>query len=74
MEELKREFLALHESGDRQAAGLQLEKVLSRLFALHGLSHREPFRVVGEQIDGSFELDHEVYLLEAKWHRQSQPA
>jgi hypothetical protein len=23
--------------------------------------------VIGEQIDGSFDLDHEIYLVEAKW-------
>lgn len=74
LEELKREFLGLHENPDRQAAGLQLEKALNRLFDLHGLSPREPFRVVGEQIDGSFELDHEVYLLEAKWQQDPSPA
>lgn len=73
LEELKQEFLALHESPDRQQAGLQLEKVLNRLFALHDLAPREPFRVVGEQIDGSFELDHEVYLLEAKWQQDPSP-
>jgi hypothetical protein len=28
---------------------------------------RASFRVVGEQIDGSFELSGETYLLEAKW-------
>jgi hypothetical protein len=33
-------------------------------------SPREASRVVGEQIDGSFELDHEVGLLEAKWHQE----
>src|SRR5687768_10619505 len=44
--------------------------LLNRLFELSDLSPRKPFRVVGEQIDGSFELDHEVYLLEAKWERQ----
>lgn len=74
LEELKKEFLALHEDVDRQSAGLRLEKVLNRLFELHSLSPREPFRVVGEQIDGSFELDHEVYLLEAKWHQDPRPA
>jgi hypothetical protein len=74
LEELKREFIGLHESTDRQKAGLHLEKVLNRLFALHGLSPREPFRVVGEQIDGSFELDHEIYLLEAKWQQDPSPA
>lgn len=74
LEELKKEFLALHEHSDRQQAGLQLEKVLNRLFALHDLCPREPFRIVGEQIDGSFELDHEIYLLEAKWQQDPSPA
>jgi hypothetical protein len=74
LEELKKEFLSLHDSADRQHAGLQLEKVLNRLFALHSLSPREPFRVVAEQIDGSFELDYEVYLLEAKWQQDPGPA
>jgi len=67
LEELKGQFFALHEDENRQQAGFKLERVLNRLFDLHRLSPREPFRVVGEQIDGSFELDHEVYLLEAKW-------
>jgi hypothetical protein len=59
---------------NRQHAGLQLEKVLNRLFTLHDLAPRESFRVVGEQIDGSFELDHEIYLLEAKWQQDPNPA
>lgn len=29
---------------------------------------QEPFRLRGEQIDGSFQLASEIYLLEAKWH------
>ncbi len=74
LEELKREFLSLREMADRQRAGLQLEKVLNRLFELHSLEPREPFRVSGEQIDGSFELDHEVYLVEAKWRHEPIPA
>lgn len=70
LETLKGEFLDLCQSSDRQAAGRKLEGVLNRLFGLDDLAPREPFRVVGEQIDGSFELDHEVYLLEAKWHKE----
>lgn len=73
LDELKREFLKLHGNTDRQKAGLQLEKVLNKLFASHDLAPREPFRVVGEQIDGSFELDHEIYLLEAKWQQSPSP-
>ena len=74
LEELKRAFISLHETADRQAAGLRLERVLNRLFALHSLEPREPFRVSGEQIDGSFELDHEIYLVEAKWRHEPTPA
>ncbi len=74
LEELRREFLRLHECAGRQQAGTQLEKVLNRLFANHDLAPREPFRVIGEQIDGSFELDHEIYLLEAKWQQGPSPA
>ncbi len=74
LEELKRQFFGLHESSNRNKAGLDLEKVLNRLFALHDLAPRAPFRVVGEQIDGSFEMDHETYLLEAKWQQDPSPA
>ena len=73
LEELKRQFFALHEDQNRQRAGLGLERVLNRLFELHSLSPREAFRIKGEQIDGSFELDHEIYLLEAKWDRDPCP-
>jgi len=67
--DIKKDFFALHEQKNRQDAGIQFETILNRLFELHELSPREPFRVTGEQIDGSFELDHEVYLLEAKWQQ-----
>ena len=64
---LQNEFLALLAQQDRSGAGLSLERVLNGLFQLHDLEPNGAFRVVGEQIDGSFLLDREVYLLEAKW-------
>ncbi len=67
MESLKFEFYELHRLDDRQAAGFSLEKLLNHLFDLEGLMPRNPFRVTGEQIDGSFDLDNEIYLVEAKW-------
>jgi hypothetical protein len=73
LEDLKRRYFALDQESDRQSAGRALESVLNNLFNLNGLSPREPFRVVGEQIDGSFELDHEVYLIEAKWEKKACP-
>lgn len=47
--------------------GYEFEKFLKDLFNAFRLSAREPFKNVGEQIDGSFELEGETYLLEAKW-------
>jgi len=73
LDELAQQFYALQREEDRHAAGFALEKVLNRLFALSGLSPREPFKLVGEQIDGSFELDHEIYLVEAKWEKGRLP-
>jgi restriction endonuclease Mrr len=50
-----------------QARGYEFERFLKDLFEANGLSPRASFRLVGEQIDGSFELRNETYLLEAKW-------
>ena len=52
------------------ARGYAFEKFLKDLFDAHGLAAREPFRLRGEQIDGSFQFGNETYLLEAKWHGQ----
>lgn len=50
-----------------QPRGYALEGFLKVLFDANGLAGRASFRLVGEQIDGSFELAGETYLLEAKW-------
>lgn len=50
-----------------QPRGYAFESFLKRLFDISGMSGRASFRLIGEQIDGSFELDGETYLLEAKW-------
>lgn len=50
-----------------QERGYAFEGFLSELFALYKLSPRGAFRLTGEQIDGSFHLKSEFYLLEAKW-------
>lgn len=53
-----------------QARGYAFEAYLKTLFDTFHLSAREPFRLTGEQIDGSFQLGHETYLLEAKWLKE----
>ena len=50
-----------------QARGYAFEGFLTSLFEVYGLKPREAFRNRGEQIDGSFMLANETYLLEAKW-------
>jgi hypothetical protein len=71
--QLKDEFLQLAGQSDTNAAGLSLERLLNRLFQLFGLQPRQPFRVVGEQIDGSFQMDAETYLVESKWEKHALP-
>lgn len=55
---------------DPAPRGFAFEKYLKRLFDAFDLGARASFRLVGEQIDGSFVLNSETYLLEAKWHNE----
>jgi hypothetical protein len=57
-----------------QQRGYAFERFLVRLFDLFGMKPREPFRNRGEQIDGSFVLDGETYLFEAKWQAEQTGA
>lgn len=65
--ELKRDLLAVA-SLEAQARGYAFERFLCSLFKAYGLAPKEPFRLRGEQIDGSFQFGNETYLVEAKWH------
>jgi hypothetical protein len=74
MEKLRLRFLALLAEPDVQARGYAFEDFLNDLFRVNGLAPREPFRVVGEQIDGSFEWQSHVFLLEARWRQDTADA
>jgi hypothetical protein len=50
-----------------QQRGYEFERFLKALFDGYGLAARASFRLTGEQIDGSFVMHDETYLLEAKW-------
>lgn len=56
---------------DPQPRGYAFERFLKDLFDAFGLQAQEAFKLRGEQIDGSFQLGHSTYLVEAKW--QAQP-
>jgi hypothetical protein len=50
-----------------QERGFALEKFLYAMFKAYKMDPRASFRIVGEQIDGSFDHNDSIYLLEAKW-------
>lgn len=52
---------------DRQRRGYAFERFLNKWFGAWGLDPRRPFKITGEQIDGSFLHGNAVYLMEAKW-------
>jgi hypothetical protein len=67
IEKLKGDLIRLT-SLKPQERGFAFEKFLKEVFAAYDLDPRGSFRIVGEQIDGSFQIGNHVYLLEAKWH------
>ncbi len=73
IELLKSQLIALHDL-QPQRRGYAFEAFLIDLFMAYGLQPNSPFRLVGEQIDGSFKFDGEFYLLEAKWQAPPTPA
>lgn len=57
-----------------QQRGFALELYLKDLFDGYGMVARGSFRLVGEQIDGSFTLSDQPYLLEARWQNAQTDA
>ncbi|RJP29434.1 MAG: hypothetical protein C4527_11025 [Candidatus Omnitrophota bacterium] len=68
--EIKKDYFQLDRMDDEQKRGFSFEKFLNKLFDLFQLKPRSSFRLKGEQIDGSFEINSEFYLLEAKWQKK----
>lgn len=64
--ELRKALLAVS-SLPPQDRGFAFEPFLNELFEAHGLAPRGAFRLVGEQIDGSFQFQGDTYLVEARW-------
>jgi len=49
--------------------GFSFEVMLGEVFEAFGLAPKKSFRLLGEQIDGSFQVGADTYLVEAKWHK-----
>jgi hypothetical protein len=65
---LRSELLSMYELAPQQR-GFAFERFLKQLFDLYKLEARDAFRLRGEQIDGSFQFQNDIYLLEAKWQK-----
>jgi hypothetical protein len=50
-----------------QARGYLFERFLRELFNRQSIHMGDPFRITGEQIDGTFKFEGENYIVEAKW-------
>jgi len=66
-EENLKKLVELTSIENNQKRGFAFEKYLFELFKQNGFEPRSSFKITGEQIDGSFILNKEIYLLEAKW-------
>lgn len=64
------ELEALMVESNAQSRGYMFEKFLEGYFDAEGLNPRGSFKIVGEQIDGSFVWGGNVYLVEAKWQKE----
>ena len=54
-----------------QGRGRLFETFLKELFNRQSIKMGDPFRLTGEQIDGSFKFEGENYIVEAKWQDPS---
>lgn len=72
--ELRTEFLEIERlsttSSERQKRGYRLERLFTKLMKLNKIHVEEPFRIVGEQIDGAIKYNGRFYLIELKWRKK----
>lgn len=66
LSELRSKFVEANDA-EPQKRGYLLESLFSELMRISGIPVEEPFRIVGEQIDGAIKYDGHFYLLELKW-------
>jgi hypothetical protein len=66
-EQLRDRFIGLMSEANAQSRGYLFETFLNDFFAAEGLAPKSSFKIIGEQIDGSFSWRNRTYLVEAKW-------
>jgi len=70
IEGIKKEFIDLISDDNAQKRGYKFEKILKGLFQLFDLDPKASFKIIGEQIDGSFSFTGADFLFEAKWQKE----
>ena len=63
-------FLKLLSHENPQERGLKLEKFLNEYLSFEEMNPRGSFKLIGEQIDGSFSWVGRTHLVEAKWVKE----
>jgi hypothetical protein len=63
-------FTGLMAEANAHSRGYLFESFLGELFALEKLAPRAAFKILGEQIDGTFAWRNRTYLVEAKWTKE----
>lgn len=67
---LRQSFLTLNEHQNHQQRGYAFERFLNEFFKFEDLSPRSSFKIIGEQIDGSFDWANRTHLVETKWVKE----
>lgn len=67
--EISKKLDAIYKIANTQKRGYAFEEFLNYYFTLEGLKPREPFKINGQQVDGSIQFNNEIYLIEAKWKK-----
>lgn len=70
LESLRKAFERAHALSGQQK-GYALEKIFVELMRISGIPVEEPFRIVGEQLDGAIKHDGHYYLVELKWFAEA---
>jgi hypothetical protein len=68
---IREAFERAHTLSGGQQKGYALEQIFVDLMRISGIPAQEPFRIVGEQLDGAIKHDGHYYLVELKWFAEA---
>ncbi len=69
-DEIKRKLYSVTLIEKPNERGFEFEKFLNYFFEQFRLNPRPSYKIIGEQIDGSFSFNNCTYLVEAKWKKE----